>query len=97
MREELRIWQVDKADSLTEVKHSKLDLEARIEKWISADISPLGVPDVSNNGRPRFTFGVGQGLHFAVRRNRRYYREVWAQGIDLPEQKARDATPAPDL
>jgi len=32
MSEEVRIWQVDKADALTEIKRSKLDLEARIEK-----------------------------------------------------------------
>jgi RecB family endonuclease NucS len=41
MPAEVRIWQVDKADSLTEIKRSKLDLEARIEKWISSDISLL--------------------------------------------------------
>ena len=45
MAEEVRIWQVDNADALTEVKRSKLDLEARIEKWISSDISLLS-PDL---------------------------------------------------
>ena len=45
MPEEVRIWQVDKADALTEIKRSKLDLEARIEKWISSDISLLS-PDL---------------------------------------------------
>lgn len=45
MAEEVRIWQVDKAESLTEVKRSKLDREARIEKWISSDISLLS-PDL---------------------------------------------------
>jgi hypothetical protein len=39
--EEVRIWQVDKTDALTEIKRSKLDREARIEKWISSDISLL--------------------------------------------------------
>ena len=41
MAEEVRIWQVDNGDALTEIKRSKLDLEARIEKWISDDISLL--------------------------------------------------------
>jgi RecB family endonuclease NucS len=41
MPEEVRIWQVDKADALTEIKRSKLDHEARIEKWLSSDISLL--------------------------------------------------------
>ncbi|MCW5977603.1 MAG: DUF91 domain-containing protein [Bryobacteraceae bacterium] len=41
MSEEVRIWQVDKADALTEVKRSKLDLEARVERWLSRDISLL--------------------------------------------------------
>jgi hypothetical protein len=45
MPEEVRIWQVDQADALTEVMRSKLDLEARIEKWISRDISILS-PDL---------------------------------------------------
>ena len=43
--EEVRIWQVDKADALTEIKRSKLDREARIEKWISSDVSLLS-PDL---------------------------------------------------
>jgi hypothetical protein len=45
MPEEVRIWQVDKGDMLTEIKPSKLDLEARIEKWISSDITVLS-PDL---------------------------------------------------
>jgi hypothetical protein len=45
MPEETRIWQVDEQDTLTEVKRSKLDREARIEKWISRDISLLS-PDL---------------------------------------------------
>ena len=49
MPEEVRIWQVDKADVLTEVKRSKLDREARIEKWISSDISLLS-PDLLSIG-----------------------------------------------
>ena len=39
MAEEVRIWQVGEGDALTEVKRSKLDLEARIQKWVSKDIS----------------------------------------------------------
>jgi hypothetical protein len=45
MAEEVRIWQVDKADALTEIKRSRLDREQRIEKWISNDISLLS-PDL---------------------------------------------------
>jgi hypothetical protein len=45
MAEEVRIWQVDKADALTEIKRSTLDREARIEKWIISDVSLLS-PDL---------------------------------------------------
>jgi hypothetical protein len=45
MAEEVRMWQVDKADALTEIKRSRLDLEARIEKWIIGDVSLLS-PDL---------------------------------------------------
>jgi hypothetical protein len=41
MAEEARIWQVNEAGALTEIKQSKLDLETQIEKWISSDISFL--------------------------------------------------------
>ena len=41
MPEEVRIWQVDREDRLTEIKRSKLDLEERIEKWLIRDISLL--------------------------------------------------------
>ena len=45
MPEEIRIWQVDKADALTEIKRSRLDREERIEKWIINDVSLLS-PDL---------------------------------------------------
>jgi hypothetical protein len=45
MAEEVRIWQVDKADALTEIKRSRLDLEQRIEEWIISDVSLLS-PDL---------------------------------------------------
>jgi hypothetical protein len=41
MPEEVRVWQVDRTDVLTEVKRSRLNLEARIEKWIIGDVSLL--------------------------------------------------------
>jgi hypothetical protein len=41
MPEEIRVWQINESDALTEVKRSKLNLEARIEKWLSNDISLL--------------------------------------------------------
>jgi DNA-directed RNA polymerase subunit F len=45
MAEEVRIWQVDKSDALTEIRRSALDREARIEKWIISDVSLLS-PDL---------------------------------------------------
>jgi len=45
MAEEVRIWQVDKADALTEIKRSSLDREERIEEWIISDASLLS-PDL---------------------------------------------------
>jgi hypothetical protein len=45
MPEEVRIWQVDKTGALTEIERSKLAREARVEKWISSDISLLS-PDL---------------------------------------------------
>lgn len=45
MAEEVRIWQVEKTDTLTEIKRSRLDLEKRIEKWIISDVSLLS-PDL---------------------------------------------------
>ncbi len=45
MADEVRIWRVDKADALTEVKRSTLDREARIEKWIKNDVTLLS-PDL---------------------------------------------------
>ena len=45
MAEEVRIWQVDKADALTGIKRARLDREERIEKWIINDVSLLS-PDL---------------------------------------------------
>ncbi len=45
MAEEVRIWQVEKADALTEIKRARLDLEERIEKWIISDVLLLS-PDL---------------------------------------------------
>lgn len=45
MPEEIRVWQIDQSDALAEVKRSKLNLEARIEQWLSNDISLLS-PDL---------------------------------------------------
>jgi hypothetical protein len=45
MPDEVRIWQVEKNDKLTEIDRSTLDLEERIEKWIMSDISVLS-PDL---------------------------------------------------
>jgi hypothetical protein len=45
MAEEIRVWQIDQQDALTEVKRSKLNLESRIEQWLSNDIALLS-PDL---------------------------------------------------
>lgn len=41
MSEEIRIWQVEGGQRLTEVNKSKLDFEDRLEKWLIEDISIL--------------------------------------------------------
>jgi len=41
MVDEVRMWEVGNDDKLTEVGRSKLDLEARIQTWVAADISVL--------------------------------------------------------
>lgn len=41
MGDEVRVWEVGSSDELREVCRSKLDLEERIEKWISRDIAVL--------------------------------------------------------
>jgi len=39
MPEDLRIWRIVEKDDLKELKKSKLNLEERIEEWITKDIS----------------------------------------------------------
>jgi hypothetical protein len=41
MAEEVRIWQVEEGKRLTEINHSKLDFEQRLEDWLYEDISIL--------------------------------------------------------
>lgn len=41
MAEEIRIWQVENGEILTEINRSKLDFEARLENWLHEDISIL--------------------------------------------------------
>ena len=41
MADEIRVWEVGRADELAEIGRSKLDLEERIENWIARDISVL--------------------------------------------------------
>ena len=36
---ELRLWQINKDDSLVDIERSKLNLEERLEKWLEEDIS----------------------------------------------------------
>lgn len=41
MPEDVRIWEIQDGDNLTEISKTKLDKEERIEKWIERDISVL--------------------------------------------------------
>lgn len=41
MQEDLKIWEVSAEDKLTEIIKTKLNLEARLEKWLERDISIL--------------------------------------------------------
>jgi len=50
MQEDLKIWEVSAEDKLTEIIKTKLNLEARLEKWLERDISILS-PDLLVIGR----------------------------------------------
>lgn len=50
MQEDLKIWEVSAEDKLTEILKTKLNLEARLEKWLEGDISILS-PDLLVIGR----------------------------------------------
>ncbi|MEH2346741.1 MAG: endonuclease NucS domain-containing protein [Nostoc sp.] len=50
MQEDLKIWEVSAEDKLTEIVKTKLNLEARLEKWLERDISILS-PDLLVIGR----------------------------------------------
>jgi len=50
MPEEIRLWRVGEGDCLQEVEGSRLDLEARLERWLEEDISILS-PDLIVIGR----------------------------------------------
>ncbi|RLF64431.1 MAG: DUF91 domain-containing protein, partial [Thermoplasmata archaeon] len=39
MTEDIRIWKILEDDNLQEIKRAKLNLEERIEEWITKDIS----------------------------------------------------------
>ena len=41
MAEDVRIWEILEEDRLEEMKKTRLDLEARLEKWLEQDISIL--------------------------------------------------------
>ena len=60
MPDEVRIWQVEKNDSLTAIARSPLDLEKRIEKWIVSNISVLSPDLLSREVRRRRTLSVFQ-------------------------------------
>ncbi|MEH2379621.1 MAG: hypothetical protein V7K27_12180 [Nostoc sp.] len=50
MQEDLKIWEVSAEDKLTEIMKTKLNLEARLEKWLERDISIFS-PDLLVIGR----------------------------------------------
>ncbi|RLG19778.1 hypothetical protein DRN74_06385 [Candidatus Micrarchaeota archaeon] len=39
MPQDIRLWAIEKGDSLKEIRRSRLDWEERIEKWLEQDIS----------------------------------------------------------
>jgi len=41
MAEDVRVWEIVEGDRLEEIKKTRLDLEARLEKWLERDISIL--------------------------------------------------------
>src|SRR5215213_1052862 len=41
MAEEIRIWQVENGEKLSEINRSRLDFEERLENWLNQDISVL--------------------------------------------------------
>jgi RecB family endonuclease NucS len=41
MAEEVKIWSIQQGNKLRELQKSRLDLEERIEDWVSEDISIL--------------------------------------------------------
>jgi hypothetical protein len=91
MPEEVRIWQVDTADALTEIKRSRLDLEARIEKWLSRDISLLSpdllvigeqVETASGNFIDLLCIDAAGTLVVVELKRDRTPREVTAQALD---------------
>jgi RecB family endonuclease NucS len=56
MPEEVRLWRVEAADALHELRRSRLDLEARLETWLDENISILS-PDLLVIGRQVKTVG----------------------------------------
>ena len=42
MPQKIRMWEVTEEDNLTEIGDSRINLEARLEKWLESDISILG-------------------------------------------------------
>jgi hypothetical protein len=91
MAEQVRIWQVDKPDALTEIKRSKLDLEERIEKWIMSDVSLLSsdllvigeqVPTASGNFIDLLCIDRSGNLVVVELKRDKTPREVTAQALD---------------
>jgi hypothetical protein len=91
MAEEVRIWQVEKTDALTEINRSRLDREEQIEKWISSDISLLS-PDLLIIGQQVETASGGRidllcmdrsgNLVIVELKRDKTPREVTAQALD---------------
>lgn len=41
MTQDVRVWRISDHDTLNELQRSRLDLEARLEDWLAADIGVL--------------------------------------------------------
>ncbi len=41
MLDEVRLWRIGPDETLSEIQHAALDLEARLQEWLARDISVL--------------------------------------------------------
>ena len=91
MAEEVRLWQVTDKDVLGECGRGRLDLEARLEKWIEADVSVLDpglmvigrqVPTASGGFIDLLCMNEGGDLVVVELKRDKTPREITAQVLD---------------